>query len=113
MIKPLIYRVLVKAEKFEEFSEDVKRAKSLGMVIPELEDHKRQQASVDRGTVVAIGETAFRDHNIECPIKIGDVVNYARFASKIIVDRVIRIATKAFAEEISRSYDLIPKGMGK
>lgn len=29
------------------------------------------------------------------------------------VDRVIRIATKAFAEEISRSYDLIPKGRGK
>lgn len=86
MIKPLIYRVLVKAEKFEEFSEDVKRAKSLGMVIPELEDHKRQQASVDRGIVVAIGETAFRDHDIECPIKIGDVVNYARFAGKIIVD---------------------------
>lgn len=29
------------------------------------------------------------------------------------VDRVIRIATKAFAEEISRSYDLVPKGRGK
>lgn len=86
MIKPLIYRVLVKAEKFEEFSEDVKRARSIGLEIPELEDHKRQQASVDRGTIVAIGETAFRDHNIECPIKIGDVVNYARFAGKIIVD---------------------------
>jgi plasmid stability protein len=29
------------------------------------------------------------------------------------VDRVIRIATKAFAEEISRSYDLVPKNKGK
>lgn len=36
MIKPLIHRVLVKAEKFEEFSEDVKRAKAVGIVIPEL-----------------------------------------------------------------------------
>ncbi|SFN29817.1 Arc-like DNA binding domain-containing protein [Izhakiella capsodis] len=27
-------------------------------------------------------------------------------------DRVIRIATKAFAEEISRNYDLFPKGKG-
>ena len=26
------------------------------------------------------------------------------------VDRVIRIATKAFAEEISKKYNLIPKG---
>ncbi|KAA1280396.1 Arc family DNA-binding protein [Citrobacter pasteurii] len=25
------------------------------------------------------------------------------------IDRVIRIATKAFADEISRSYDLVPK----
>lgn len=29
------------------------------------------------------------------------------------VDRVVRIATKAFAEEISRNYDLVPKGRGK
>ncbi|EMW3576440.1 TPA: Arc family DNA-binding protein [Yersinia enterocolitica] len=29
------------------------------------------------------------------------------------VDRVIRIATKAFAEEISRNYDLVPKVKGK
>lgn len=86
MIKPLIHRVLVKAEKFEEFSEDVKRAKAVGIVIPELEEHKRQQASVDRGVVVAIGDTAYRDYGIDCPIKIGDVVNYARFAGKIIID---------------------------
>ena len=29
------------------------------------------------------------------------------------VDRVIRIAIKAFAEEISRNYDLVPKVKGK
>lgn len=86
MIKPLIHRILVKAEKFEEFSEDVKRARSIGLEIPALEDHKRQQASVDRGEIVAIGQTAFRDYGIDCPVKIGDVVSYARFAGKIIVD---------------------------
>lgn len=86
MIKPLIHRILVKAEKFEEFSEDVKRARSIGLEIPELEDHKRQQASVDRGKIIAIGETAYRDFGVECPVKVGDVVNYARFAGKIVID---------------------------
>ena len=86
MIIPLIHRILVKAEKFDEFNKDIQRAKSIGLEIPELEDHKRAQASVDRGVVVSIGATAYRDYGVECPVKIGDVVNYARFSGKIIVD---------------------------
>ncbi len=86
MIVPLIHRILVKPEKFDEFNKDIQRAKSIGLEIPELEDHKRAQASVDRGRVVSIGPTAYRDYGIECPVKVGDVVNYARFAGKIITD---------------------------
>lgn len=86
MIIPLIHRILVKAEKFDEFNKDIQRAKSMGLVIPELEDMKRAQASVDRGIIVAIGPTAYKDFNVECPVKVGDVVNYARFAGKIITD---------------------------
>lgn len=86
MITPLIHHVLVKPERIEEFSKDIQRAKSIGLEIPELEDHKRAQASVDRGVVVALGSTAYRDYNVEPPVQIGDVVNYARFSGKIIED---------------------------
>jgi len=86
MIVPLIHHVLVLPEKLEEFNKDIQRAKNMGLVIPELEDMKRAQASVDRGVVVALGATAYRDFDIEPPVQIGDVVNYARFAGKLIED---------------------------
>lgn len=84
MIVPLLHRVIVKPLAFDEFDKDIQHAKKIGLVIPELEEMKRAQASVDQGEVVAIGDTAFRDYNVECPIKLGDVVNYARFAGKIV-----------------------------
>lgn len=86
MIVPLIHHVLVRPERLDEFNKDIQRAKNMGLVIPELEDMKRAQASVDRGVVVALGETAYRDFNVEPPVKLGDVVNYARFAGKLIED---------------------------
>ena len=86
MITPLLHHILVKPEKLEDFNKDIQRAKGMGLVIPELEDMKRAQASVDRGTVVALGATAYRDYNVDPPVKIGDSVNYARFAGKLIED---------------------------
>lgn len=86
MIFPLLHRILVKAEKFEDVNKDIQRAKSFGLVIPELEDMKRAQASVDVGVVVAIGPTAYRDFNTDVPVAIGERVNYARFAGKLIRD---------------------------
>ncbi|MFP1884428.1 Arc family DNA-binding protein [Lonsdalea quercina] len=35
--------------------------------------------------------------------------DFADDLSQKSVDRVVRIATKAFAEEISKNYDLVPK----
>jgi len=86
MIEPLLHRIVVKPEKFEEFDKDIQKAKSIGLVIPELEELKRAQASVDRGKVVSLGATAYRDYNVDPPIKVGDIVNYAKFAGKIIED---------------------------
>lgn len=87
MFEPLIHRILVKPEKYEEFDEAHQKAKELNLVIPELEETKRAQASVDRGVVVKIGPTAFRDYGIECPLKVGDIVNYARFSGKYLEDK--------------------------
>lgn len=85
-IVPLLHRILVKPENIKEFNKDLQRAKAIGLEIPELEDMKRAQAGVDRGVVVSIGPTAYRDFNVECPVKVGDVVNYARFSGKLIED---------------------------
>jgi co-chaperonin GroES (HSP10) len=86
MIEPLLHRILVKPLKFEEFSEDMQKAKAIGLVIPELEEHARAQASVDQGVVVAYGPTAFRDFDSPVPIAPGMVVNYARFSGKYVTD---------------------------
>lgn len=99
MIIPLIHRIIVKPEKFEDFSDDIKRAKRMGLEIPELEQFARAQASVDRGRVVSIGETAYRDYNIDVPIQVGDIVNYARFAGKIITDPVTQEEFVALNDE--------------
>lgn len=90
MIEPLLHRVVVKPENYYEINEDYKRAKALGLTIPELEAAERAQASVDVGVVVSIGPTAYRDYNYDTPpIKIGDRVNYARFSGKFVGDYVV------------------------
>lgn len=86
MIIPLLHRILVKQDKLEETDKTYVKATALGLVLPEHEDMKRAQASVDKGKVVAIGDTAFRDFGTISPIEIGDYVAYARFAGKRIED---------------------------
>lgn len=86
MIIPTLHRILVKADRLEEVDKTHVQAKKLGLVIPDHDDKKRAQAGVDKGTVISIGPTAFRDFNAESPIKVGDYVAYARFAGKIIDD---------------------------
>ena len=86
MIKPLLHRIIVKQQKLNEAHKDYQRAESLGIIIPEHEDTKRAQAGVDKGTVVAIGPTAYRDFNVDVPVNVGDVVAFARFSGKTIVD---------------------------
>jgi co-chaperonin GroES (HSP10) len=46
----------------------------------------RENASMDKGVVIAIGETAFRDYGIDCPVKVGDYISYAKFGGKDITD---------------------------
>ena len=86
MITPILHRILVKQFKLDETNKDYIRARAAGIVIPEHEDNKRAQAGVDQGTVVAMGPTAYRDFNVDPPIKVGDTVAFARFSGKMIVD---------------------------
>ena len=85
-VKPLLHRIIVRQQDLHEAHEEYRRAKAIGIVIAEHEDNKRAQAGVDKGTVAAIGPTAYRDFNVPVPIKIGDIVTFARFSGKVIID---------------------------
>lgn len=86
MITPLLHRIIVKQHKLEETNKEYRKAAEIGIIIPEHEDNKRAQAGVDKGIVIGIGPTAYRDFNTDVPIKIGDTVAFARFSGKVIVD---------------------------
>lgn len=86
MIEPLLHRIIVKQHKLKDTHKEYRRAEALGIVIPEHEDTKRAQAGVDKGIVMSIGPTAYRDFNTDVPIKVGDTVAFARFSGKVIVD---------------------------
>ena len=86
MITPLLHRIIVKQHKLEETNKEYRKAAEIGIIIPEHEDNKRAQAGVDKGIVVGIGPTAYRDFHTDVPIKIGDTVAFARFSGKVIVD---------------------------
>lgn len=86
MIEPVLHRILVKADKVEEVDKTYQKMRELNLQLAVSEDRKREQASVDKGRVVSIGPTAFRDFNADCPLKVGDYVAYARFAGKQITD---------------------------
>ena len=83
MLVPLLHRVIVKPELAEELDDRIKRAKASGIIV-ELD--KREQAAVEIGTVVSIGNTAFRDYNTEVEPVVGDKVYYAKYAGKKVKD---------------------------
>jgi len=86
MIVPSLHRILIKADRLEDVDTTHKMARAAGIIMPETADKARAQAGVDRGTVVSIGPTAFKDFNATSPIEVGSYVAYARFAGKIITD---------------------------
>lgn len=86
MIVPILHRILVKQDKLEEKDETYKRATASGIVIPNLDERSREQAAIDTGVVVSMGETAFQDFGAKNPLVIGDYVVFAKHAGKLIVD---------------------------
>lgn len=94
MIKVVLHRILVKRDDPEDSDAALtkKEAHRLGIVIPPkvqdaLENREaREKASMDTGTVLQIGETAFRDYGIESPVKVGDHITFAKFGGKVVTD---------------------------
>lgn len=94
MIEVILHRILIDRIEPEDTDAVVtkKEMHRLGLQIPhsikeELDKRaQREAASMDKGVVVAIGPTAFKDYGIECPIKVGDFICYARFGGKDVTD---------------------------
>jgi len=85
-IEPFLHSVLVKPFKKEEIDPVKKRALAAGIALPEPEDSNRAKAGVDRGVVVKIGPTAWKDYEVEPPCKPGDVVLFTKHAGTAVED---------------------------
>lgn len=85
-IKPLGHRILVRPDKLEDLDPTYKALKNMGFQRAQTDEVKREEMSVDKGTVVAIGSTAFRDFGGEPWCTPGAYVAYARHAGKFITD---------------------------
>lgn len=99
MIVPVLHRILIKQDKLEDKDEVFKSAGRAGILIPDLDERSREQAAIDTGEVVAIGETAFRDFGTNSPIAIGDYIVFAKYGGKAIVDPVTKEKFVALNDE--------------
>lgn len=85
MIRPFGHRVVVKPVAIEDHDDTFKKAKQAGIVFME-QDIRAEQSAVDKGYVISIGPTAFKDFGGDPWCKVGDLVVYARHAGKRLVD---------------------------
>jgi len=84
---PCGHRLLVKPFKQEQVDEIMRKHSEFLSTLTVINDNKkREDASVDRGVVVAIGPTAWRDFGGEAWCKVGDEILFAKFAGKFTTD---------------------------
>lgn len=95
----LLHRLLVRQEKLEDVDKTYQQAKRAGIIIADHDDHKRAQAGVDKGVIIKIGPSAFKDFGVNSPVKEGDVVAFARYGGKTITDPVDGIDYVALNDE--------------
>ena len=84
---PCGHRLVVKPFKLEEVDEVYQRAKLSGLQIVRPNE-KREDASVDKGIVLAVGPTCWPDEAPWC--KVGDTILFAKFAPKFVEDPVTK-----------------------
>ena len=82
-INPVLHRILVKPDDLEDKTQS-------GIII---KYDKREEAAVEKGTVVLVGSTAYKEFGStaeEQGIKIGSRVTFAKYAGKTIKDGDVR-----------------------
>lgn len=79
MLSPVLHRIILKLDTVEEVT-------ASGIVIPKDLINKERKA-VEIGTVVSIGETAFKDYGgSENTLSVGDRVIIAKYSGKDVKD---------------------------
>ena len=86
MLKPFLFRILVKPFKLEEFDPLYKAAHAAGIAMPKMQERIREEQAVDRGTVLYVGPQAFKEWTNEEVVKPGDEVFFAKYAGKRLKD---------------------------
>jgi co-chaperonin GroES (HSP10) len=87
MIKPCGHRLVVKPFKLSEVDKVYERAMNAGLEIVR-NNQKREDQSVDKGTVLAIGPTAWQTESLggQPWCKVGDTILFAKFSPKWVED---------------------------
>lgn len=79
MLVPILHRLIVKLDSLEEVSAG-------GIVLPK-DLIKKERKAIEIGTVIAIGETAFKDYGGSMgTVSIGDRVVVAQYSGKEVKD---------------------------
>lgn len=87
MIIPAGHRILVRPDKLEDIDPAYKRAREAGLYLnDDHEERLRERAGVDKGVVLSLGLTAFRDFGGDNWVSEGDYIAYARHAGKWVKD---------------------------
>jgi co-chaperonin GroES (HSP10) len=86
MIKPCGHRLVVKAYKHAEVDEVKKKHQDFLKTLTVVGTETRDDVSVDRGVVIDIGPTAWKDFHGTPWCKKGDEIIFAKFAGKFVKD---------------------------
>lgn len=79
MLIPILHRLIVKLETLEEVSPG-------GIVLPK-DLIKKERKAIEIGTVISIGETAFKDYGgSNNTVSVGDRVVIAQYSGKEVKD---------------------------
>lgn len=86
MIKPILHRILVKPDNVEDVDDVVRSARQSGLVV-QLD--KREQAAIELGTVVLVGDTSYKEFGTTAEqqgVVPGAKVFFAKYAGKSVKD---------------------------
>lgn len=80
------HRVLVKPAVLEDIDEAFARAKKAGIELLENDEMRREKNAIDKGRVVSIGSTAFKDFGGDPWCAVGDYIAFAKHAGRYVED---------------------------
>ena len=83
MIHPAGHRLVIRPFKLEEVDDALASARRMGLEIVR-QNQQREDQSVDKGTVLAIGSSCWPGQDPWC--KVGDTIIFAKFAPKFVED---------------------------